>query len=242
LQRLVRRHPQTAWVLLLAKEPMQRWFKESGLPCVIAGSGIVGIDLPTVDLDYRAICRHAVNTLVRAGHRDIVLFNHRSHIGGDLASEIGVKEAAQELSGSVQATVVYHNEDLESVGSAVRQMFARPTPPTGIIVANSSWYVSTLTALAKIGLSVPEDVSLVSRDDDGFLDYLIPPPARYLNNPRTFAKKILAQALRVAGTTSTLSINTRIVPQFFPGGSVAAPGNPRPRQPRANPVGRMKER
>jgi DNA-binding LacI/PurR family transcriptional regulator len=223
LARLVRRHPAAAWILLLAKEPMQRWFQDNQIPCVVAGSGCEGIELPTVDLDYRAICSHAVNTLVRMGHRNIVLLNHRSHIGGDLASEIGFKEAGQQHSDPVTVSIAYHNENIDSIMATVRQVFSRSRPPTALIVANSTWYAATLTALAQMGMCVPRDVSLISRDDDGFLDYLIPPPARYRNNPRTFAKKILAQVLRAVRAPAERLTHTRIVPPFALGGSVAAP-------------------
>ncbi|MSU49258.1 MAG: GntR family transcriptional regulator [Opitutus sp.] len=227
LARLVRREPQSAWILVLAKEPMQRWFFDNRIPCIIAGSGCAGIDLPTVDLDYRGICRHAANTLVRAGHRRIVLLNHRSPIGGDLASEIGLQEASQFFpAGNVQASVAYHDESLDSITSVVRQLMTQRVPPTGIIVANSSWYAATLTALAKHGLGVPEDVSLISRDDDVFLDYLIPPPARYRNDPRVFAKKVLAQVLRVVEPSSAPPADVRIIPQFHAGKSVSAPRSP----------------
>src|SRR5262249_5610720 len=59
LERLVKEFPVAAWVLFLSTEPMQRWFAARQLPCVITGSCFPGLRLPSVDVDLRAVCRHA---------------------------------------------------------------------------------------------------------------------------------------------------------------------------------------
>jgi len=75
LSKLVAQNPQSCWVLTHSSEPMQRWFVERGVPCIVVGSCPRGMPLPSVDLDYFAVCRHAVGAnqdgpQVRTGEPD----------------------------------------------------------------------------------------------------------------------------------------------------------------------------
>ncbi|HEY9250657.1 MAG TPA: GntR family transcriptional regulator, partial [Rariglobus sp.] len=78
LQRLVAQNHHDCWVLVLSSPAMQHWFETSGPPCILAGSCHGGINLPSVDVDHRAVSRHAAGVLLRAGHRHLALFNPSS--------------------------------------------------------------------------------------------------------------------------------------------------------------------
>ncbi|MFM9079032.1 MAG: substrate-binding domain-containing protein, partial [Opitutaceae bacterium] len=82
--------------------------------------------------------------------------------------------------------------------------------------------------LASVGLRVPADVSVVSRDDERFLRFLHPVPTFYSTRPARFAQ-VLHQGLRrvLAGDPSAFAL--RIMPDLVPGGSVGpAPGGSAP--------------
>lgn len=224
LENLVRRESHEVWILLLASAEMQRWFMDNRVPCIIAGSCHPGIDLPSVDLDYRALCRHAVGVLVRRGHRKIALLCRRGGNAGDLEGENAFREAAVPTNrDAVEAGIVWHDNTLDSVTTAVRRLFSQKAPPTGLLISNSNWYLTTVTTLARLGLRVPEDVSAISRNDDAFLDFIVPAPARYLNSPHVFAKRILTMALRVLELQPFRQRRVLLVPRFSAGASLGPP-------------------
>lgn len=220
LQALVRRERHEVWVVVLASETMQRWFMENEIPCVVAGSCHRGIELPSVDLDYHGLCRHAAAELFRRGHRKICLLGRRSAQAGDLAGEQGFLEIAAHGAADLEASIAHHENTVATVAATVRRLFRQSEPPTGLLVSNSNWYLTVVTTLAELGRRVPQDVSLISRNDDPFLDFIVPSPARYRNDPHLFAKRILTLVLRYFDRQPVPQRHIRLVPRFDAGASL----------------------
>ena len=221
LEKLVEKNHHDCWILLLSPRALQRWFMKRGLPCLVSGSIYTDIRLHSVDYDYRAVCRHATGKLIALGHRRIVFLNRRLRAAGDLESETGLLEGVRSSSHEhVDARVVYHEDNVESVSLLVKKIFAAPQPPTGIIVANSYCYLSVMSTLARAGYRVPEDVSLISRDDDPYLAYLDPEPARYIYDGTGLARKIMLQIRSILeGGIATMD-PVRLAARFIAGASL----------------------
>ena len=224
LERLIGQHAHSAWILTLSSEAMQRWFARRRTPCLVAGSTYPDIALPHYDLDNRAICRHAAGILLRVGHRRLALLNRESRRAGDVDSERGFIEGVRRSPHrDATAVIAYHRDDVDSVARAVRTLLERNNPPTALVVSNSYAYLSTASVLAQRGLRVPQDISLISRDDDPFLASLVPEPARYLVDPHSFAKKIVGSLLQILNRSAPLRSPTPLLPKFAAGGSTSAP-------------------
>lgn len=223
LARLVKQNPQSCWVLAHSNEHHQRWFYDRGIPCVVAGSAHSGLPLPSVDLDHFAVCRHAAGEMLRLGHRKVALLSKRSSRAGDLESERGFEEGVRtSRHPDAESLIVRHDGTVDGAYRALNSLFNLATPPTAVLVAQSAFYLTTVAFLGERGLRVPGRVSLVSRDDDTFLAYLKPSPARYSCNPKTFAKRLLLQVqLSFEGDTGGHTIH-RIEPKFIAGGSLVA--------------------
>ncbi len=224
LARLVRQNPQTCWVLTHSSASMQRWFFEHQVPCIIAGSCPRDLRLPSVDLDYFAVCRHAVGAMLRLGHRRIAFFVNESQRGGDLESEAGFADAVQRSDRSdVESSIARHDGTVDGAWRVLGRLFDSPRPPTALLIAKPDIYLTTVTFLADRGLRVGEQISLVSRDHDTFLSYLKPTPAGYVLSPKTYAKRLFAHVLAFIRNEPILHLNQRIEPKFVSGRSLAAP-------------------
>jgi LacI family transcriptional regulator len=142
---------------------------------------------------------------------------------GDVDSELGFLEGAKNSSrAEVKAEVAYHRDDAVSVGRALNRLLDQPAPPTGIVVCNSYAYLSAISWLAQRGLCVPRDLSLISRDDDPFLNALAPAPARYVAAPRQFATRLLGPLLGWVNGRNGAGKPARLIPRYVAGGSTAA--------------------
>lgn len=221
LARLVEQHPHTCWILANSNEQLQHWFLDERVPCVIAGSSHAGLPLPSVDLDNFAVCRHAVGEMLRLGHRRVAFFTKQSAHAGDLESERGFEHGVRASHHrDVEHVIVRHDGTVDGAYRALGRMFGIAAAPTAVLVAQSAFYLTTIAFLAERGLRVPSQVSLISRNDDTFLAYLKPAPARYACNPKTFAKRLLLQLqLCFAGETGGHTIH-RIEPKFIAGDSL----------------------
>ncbi len=222
LQQLVSQHEHACWVLLLSGEGVQRWFEKQKIPCVVAGSIYNGVDLPWCDIDHHAVCRHAAGLLLGRGHRRVALLIQKSLRAGDIASEAGFAEGMKQSTyEGTEVMMAYHDATPPSIASALKRLMQRQPAPTAIMVLNPHHYLTAISVLAKMGRRVPEDVSLVSRDGDPYLAYVLPAPVHYQAGPRRFAKTLLVQVLQLIDGGIIKTRKASIMPEFFPGQSLA---------------------
>lgn len=219
LARLVAQNPQRCWILAHSNRQVQQWFHDQAIPCIIAGSSHPGLPLPNVDLDFFAMCRHAAGAMLRLGHRRVAYFARCSDRAGDLESERGFEDGIRRSTHrETDYVIVRHDGSVDGAYRALARMFAVATPPTAVLVAQASFYLTTVAFLGERGMRVPRDVSLLCREDETFLGFLKPAPARYACNPTTYARRLRLQ-LAFAGEPGAPTIH-RIEPRFIAGDSL----------------------
>lgn len=217
LERLVHGAPASVWILLLTAPPVQRWFQERKLPCLVAGSCAPEVSLPSVDVDYRATCRHAVGVFRRSGHVRLALVIPAGGLVGDAASEAGFLDVADN---GPPPLILRHDGTPEDIVHKVGNCLRAPCPPTGFLVARSAHVLTVLTWLLRRGCQLPSKVALISRDDDAFLDFVTPRVARYSSNPVVFARRVSGAVLQMARSGSAPVRPIRQMPKFLPGETV----------------------
>ena len=218
LKNLIQSHPTSAWLIMSPGEAMQRWLAEQKVPCLILGSALPGIDLPSVDQDFHAVCRHAVTHLWRKGHRRITLVLPKQKLGGDLASEVGAREAAAQLANTT-LNVLKHDGSTGGLSRALTQCLRSSTAPTAFVVARADYVITVMMQLLREGKRLPQDVAVLARDDDPLLDCAIPAVARYSHPPKSFATRV-AKALKQLSEAGHLEGAIRLMPSFRPGETV----------------------
>lgn len=227
LQKLVRLNPHCCWILYLSSEPMQRWFQENEIPCLVAGSIFPGVNLPFRDLNHRAICRHAAGVLLGLGHSRVAILMNRSNRAGDLESEAGFIDGIRHSANAgLESQVIRHDGTVASICHALRRLTEQNEPPTALLVVNPFHYLTVSSRLTQDGWCIPKDISLISRDEDPFLLSLVPEPARYVTSPHLFAKGLLRPVLELLQGHPLSEKNSMIVPKFIKGESLAPPSPP----------------
>ena len=222
MRKLVAQNAPGCWLLAHSIRPVQAWFAEQKLPVVIAGYSHAGLKLPSVHIDVEAACRHAVGELVRAGHRRIVLFHEKTDRAGDLASEQGFQQGiALAQRPDLQARIVYYAaKEPDIIAQAVRRLFREKPAPTALLIGAALDYASVSTYLLRAGHRVPEDVSLICREEDNFLPFLLPRPAVYAHSPSWFASRIHEHLRKLLAGQPAPTEPVRVVPDYKPGDSV----------------------
>lgn len=222
LRRLTTQRPGRIWLLVGSNPAMQRWFKSSGLPCIFAGTPSVEYALASVDVDHRALCRHAVGKLWRAGHRRIAYLTSTSGHKGDEESEIGFQEGWMQLVGNQDPVRIHRFQtDTDHAARTIGRVFGSPDRPTGVVVGQSRYYLTLLSVLANMRLRIPGDVSALVRDNESHFRFLRPKPCAYECSPRRMAMAMQRLVMDWAAGKSP-SEPIRIMPEFIPGDSIAA--------------------
>jgi len=221
LEKLVRQQPHTCWILLLAGGACQQWFAQRNVPCLVAGTCPDDLDLPFRDLDYHAVCRHAAGVLLGLGHRRLAFMRVETPLGGDLASEDGFFAGVRgSHHADATAALCLHDGTAAGIVTALKRLMAPPTPPTGLLVANAVHNLAVMGALAQLGWRVPQQVSVISRDEDPFLSFVVPEPARYVASPRAYARSLLQPVLELLEGGAVNQRAVRLMPQFVRGASI----------------------
>lgn len=222
LDKLVGQQPHGAWILLLANRACQQWFERRGLPCLVAGSCHPRVGLASRDLDHRAICRHAAGVLLGLGHRRLAYVSRVTELAGDLESEAGFLEGVR-LARHADADVQFSRHDGTPAGIAlaVKRLAAQTPAPTALLIANAYHCLGVMSGLAALGRRIPGDFSVISRDEDSFLAFLAPEPARYVADPRAFAGSLLPPVLELLEGGAVSRPAARLMPRFVRGASLA---------------------
>jgi LacI family transcriptional regulator len=221
LSGLVVGNPHDCWVLVMATEEVKRWFYETGVKCVVSGSCGPEAGLPFVDLDYRALCRHAAGQMIAKGHRRLAYLAEKTNRTGIVDGLRGFMEGVQPAAArGVTGEAVWHQATAASITRALERLLARGEPPTALLVVNPNHYLLALTWLQRRGLRVPEDISLVSPDHDPFLSFTHPPPTHYAFNAHAFARRLFKLIMLVVAGEVVTKKDNRIMPDYVKGATL----------------------
>ncbi len=224
LRRLVTRFSCDGWILASANRACQTWFCSQGFATVLIGTAHDGVTLPYVDVDMLATSRHAANVLLRNGHRRIALIIEDADWAGYCKTEQGFLEAVSQFGGEAAGQVLRHGGDVAGLQQLLARILQVPAPPTALFIVNPYHYITIAALLSDRGLKVPQDMSLLCRDNNICLRFLPIEPSRYGCNARAMAKEIFSTLVRTlqAGPEHRPVKSVLMLPKFFEGASIAA--------------------
>lgn len=221
LDEFVRQNRVLCCVLLSVSKDLQKWFSEHSVPALVLGSCHDAVKLPSLDIDYRSVCRHAGGIFLSKGHRRMALVVPHSGVAGDLASEVGFMESIQ-LNRQIEAraSIVRHNGTAQSISAKLNALFSSAHAPTALLVAKPQHVFIVLIYLLKRGLTVPDTVSFIARDHDHIFETVSPPIAHYTRNEDTYAHRLSRLMLQLVNQGKMAPEPNLIFPKHFPGGTV----------------------
>jgi DNA-binding LacI/PurR family transcriptional regulator len=222
LETFVRQNPVLCCVLLSVSKELQEWFATHSIPALVLGSCHAAVRLPSLDVDYRSLCRHAAGILRGKGHRRLAFVVPNSGVAGDLASEEGFREggATQAAGDASEAIVLRHNGTATNLAAKLDALFASADPPTALLVAKPQHVFIVIIYLLQRGIRVPDTVSLIARDYDHIFEIVSPPIAHYSFREDTYAHRLTRLMLKMVRQGDLPPERSLIFPKYFPGGTV----------------------
>ena len=137
-------------------DPIVRFFRKQGIPIVVIGDHLCHKVVWSVDLDYRAIVRQAVDHLWNLGHRRIALFHQIKSSKYQDTMIQGFKEEVRERKLNPKDCCV-----ISPVALELQKMLSRKERrPTAIITVEAGRSTRVLDAVRVLGLHVPRDLSI----------------------------------------------------------------------------------
>ena len=222
LAQLVNARRQACWILFGAPEPIQRWFATADVHALVLGSGVAGLNLPSVDLDYGAIGWHAAGAILRHGHTRVALVLPARPLPGDIASrEAFLRYVDQRVTG-VTVTNCEAPVDPAQFRATLRRLLGSSRRPTALLSLRPSLTLTLLTHVLGEGLRVPEDVSIVTRDTHPLIESALPELTRYISPVTKRATRTVRIASALLAGRRVQPIPSLVTASFVPGATLAA--------------------
>ena len=212
--------PADAWVVESGSRLLLEWCSTQPTPCLALYGRATGLPLARTGPDVVPAYRAATRNLLALGHRRIVFIV--SEARRKPTPGISARAVLEELSAHGVLTSSYNLPDWEETPKGFRRLLEtlfQRTPPTALIIDESPRLLAAVAFLARRGIRVPEQVSLVSTDCDASLDWCDP----VIAHMRWDSALIVRHVVRWVGTVRKGQTDRRVMTfpaEFVPGGSI----------------------
>lgn len=219
ITRHLRQTPADAWIVVSGSRELLEWFAGQSVPCLALYGRAGGLPITRAGPDKEPAFRAAVRHLVALGHRRIVLISRstrRKPIPGRVEQAFLAELAAHGIPTS-DFNLPEWEETPAGFSALLTELF-RHTPPTALIIEETPRFVATSQFLARRGIMVPDQVSLVCTDYDESLAWCHPPVAHMTWCNQPFVQRIARWASAVR-EGRRYRATTLLPAEFVPGGS-----------------------
>lgn len=228
---LAERGSYKAFVLLTCSREVQTWFCSQSLPSITLGSVFPGISMPSIDVDYRSIGRHAAGIFLGAGHRRAVWIVPEGRHAGNVETEQSFIETFNNSNHKTEACrIIRCTSSRDELIQKLDQLPSAPRNPTAFFVMESFATTTLVTYLLERGRRIPADASIITRDYDELLRWISPDIAHYMPPLRRIAARISRMVVEMARSTSHPGDSVRMMPDFRKGDSIGPCQYPLKRQ------------
>lgn len=172
--------------------PLLEWCASQPTPCHALFGRFTNQPLAGTGLDKVPAFRAATRQLVALGHRRIVLIVDEAR--RKPRPGISARAFLEELSADGISTGDYNLPEWEASPAGLERLLERlflHTPPTALIIDEVARYIAALDFFARRGIKVPQQVSLVSTDDDPVLAWCHPGIAHMRWDSRPIVRRVL---------------------------------------------------
>jgi LacI family transcriptional regulator len=137
-----------------------------GAPVVAVDHNVASSALPTVDSDNLKGAVSATEHLLELGHRRIGFLAGRRDLESARLRERGYRTALRRAGIRIDASLIrvggYQTDTAEE---AARQLLERDDRPTAIFAANDVSALATISVAGALGVTVPDDLSVIGFDN-----------------------------------------------------------------------------
>ena len=207
------------WMLHQTNLEMQQWFFHNHIPAIVTGTRFDGIELPYVDVDNSAACRHAVGLLSAKKRKSICYLKSNNALPGDIQSEQGFIEGIKAQYGA-KGKIVRCNDTPNGIADKLEAIIESTNTPDAIIMDQPSQAFCTASFLLRRGFRVPEDFSLICRTESHEFQFMQPSIAHYSRNIHELARRTADLAIKLTKGEMVESKGILIIPDFVPGRSL----------------------
>lgn len=220
LRTLVAEHSSDLWICFSLHWKFPNWFHDRKLPVLAVNSVNPAIQCGVISHDVQMAQLHAVNVLLRAGRKQVVVPRVATHEAFPDALRQLFKER-----GLTFREDFHHPAFDGSRGAFLRlldQLFVCSPRPDGLVLLHTKdMQAITLQGwLMQHRLCYPQDLSVIQVGSDAFLNMIHPPIAHYIDSNRPLVRALFAATQRYFITGALLKERKMLLMQLSRGASI----------------------
>lgn len=173
-------------------------------PVVLVDRFFFDTTLPYVIADNYRGAREATEHLIANGHERIACIRGVAHSSIVVERQRGYCDAMRAAGLEAQIDCVGSDFSIQNGYVETRMLLARRNPPTALFAMSNTILLGAIKAVDESGLTIPDDLSVVSFDDNTYLDFMKPAISRIvqpLDEIGAIALSLLLQSIE-AGNRS----------------------------------------
>jgi DNA-binding LacI/PurR family transcriptional regulator len=149
--------------------------QRKGIPLVFFDRDADEINVPKVMVDNVGAAYEATKHLIENGSKRIAFLAGPSNVTVSNLRQSGYEKAIQD-SGLIldESLVVHGNYNLEQAIELTNELFELKNPPDGLVVVSDRLALGAIAALRKKNIRIPEDVAIVSFNDEPICSIVTP--------------------------------------------------------------------
>lgn len=187
---------------LRRREPRVDLLAELDLAAVAIGRPTGALGIPWLAIDDRPAVRETARHLVGLGHRRI------AHVAGPsgyvhTAARRDAWRRALRAAGCAPGPVEVADLTGHGGADATTRLLGLAEPPTAVVYANDLMAIAGIAVLARAGLRVPDDLSVVGFDDAPVAAHSSPPLTTIAADVRLWGREAAASLLDVVTASDT---------------------------------------
>ncbi|MCD8511691.1 MAG: substrate-binding domain-containing protein [Bacillus sp. (in: Bacteria)] len=143
-------------------------------PLVFMDRKVEGVAVDTVTLKNRIAAMEAVNQFAEYGHRHIAMITLLPKVS---VREERIKGYFDGLQGNFlgKSDELLRTAEIVDVQGEFESLMNQDSPPTALLVGNDLVLMEVLRAAKRLGVVLPEQLSIISFDEVSFADFINPP-------------------------------------------------------------------
>jgi len=166
----------------------------SNIPLILIDRYFEGFNLPYVSTDNYAGAYQATKLLLESGHKKILCIQGPEISITTQKRVKGCMDAVKEFGDIEQLEIRGSEFSIQNGYIETELAISQKDKPTAIFTLSNMILLGSIQALKEHSMKIPDDISLISFDDNLYLDYLNPPITRIaqpLTNIGVIAVKML---------------------------------------------------
>jgi LacI family transcriptional regulator, repressor for deo operon, udp, cdd, tsx, nupC, and nupG len=189
-----------------------------GLPAVLVNAGVDELKFPRVSTDDAVAVEQAYAHLVSLGHERIgALLGPADHVPSQ--RKLAALRAAVKGAGDLAYEVERSAFSMEGGRAAAAKLVGREV--TGILCASDVLALGAVRAVRRLGLRVPEDVSIIGYDDSALMTCMDPPLTTVRQPIEAMGQSVVDLLVQQIGGTGVAPDELLFEPELVVRGSTA---------------------